>query len=102
MQWSRVGDLTVPLPQLKNVTKKSPKKRLAYALVNRFCSAEVQEKWAAEYFWHPMNKNAQIPSNLAAFDVSNQSDEMAAFWPPDWQWWNDNEKALIRKPGRSN
>ncbi|MCL5256218.1 MAG: extracellular solute-binding protein [Chloroflexi bacterium] len=97
VDWLDWGTMTAPLVQVKNVTKGSKKKRLAYALLNRFCSPEVQEQWAAEYYWHPTNKSARIPENLASRGITNASDPFAGLWLPDWSWWNDHEKALLEQ-----
>lgn len=95
--WAGWGPLTAPLVQVKNVTRGSKKKRLAYALLNRFCSPEVQERWAAEHFWHPTNRRAAIPPNLSRHGVSNSRDPLAGLWLPDWEWWNANEQPLLEK-----
>jgi putative spermidine/putrescine transport system substrate-binding protein len=95
VKWADWGDLTPPLQQIKNVSKGSRKKRLAYALLNRCCSPEVQQKWAEKYYWRPTNKKATVPANLASLGVKNDHDEMAGLWRPDWTWWNGHEKELV-------
>src|SRR5215212_9223642 len=53
------------LPQIMTVSQGSSdvQKRLAYAYINRACSPEIQEQYAAELYLHPTNKHAVIPEN---------------------------------------
>jgi putative spermidine/putrescine transport system substrate-binding protein len=79
------------------VSRGSPdiQKRLAYAYVNRLCSPEIQERYAAELYLHPTNKNAVIPENLASKGVTNDAAGMEGLWSPDWDWYLANEQEIV-------
>jgi putative spermidine/putrescine transport system substrate-binding protein len=84
-------------PQILTVSQGSSdvQKRLAYAYVNRACSAEIQELYAAELYLHPTNKNAVIPENLASKGVANDAAGVEGVWNPDWDWYLENEQEIV-------
>jgi putative spermidine/putrescine transport system substrate-binding protein len=84
-------------PQISTVSQGSSdvQKRLAYAYINRACSPEVQEQYAAELYLHPVNRNALIPENLAAKGVTNDAAGMEGVWSPDWDWYLEHEQDIV-------
>ena len=84
-------------PQIRTVSRGSSdvQKRLAYAYINRACSPEVQEQYAAGLYLHPMNKNAVIPENLASKGVTNDAAGTEGLWSPDWAWYLEHEQDIV-------
>ena len=85
------------LPQIRTVSQGSSdvQKRLAYAYLDRACSPEIQERFAAELYLRPTNKNAVIPENLASKGVTNDAAGVEGLWTPDWDWYLDNEQDIV-------
>ena len=83
-------------PQIRTVSRGSSdvQKRLAYAYINRACSPEMQERYAAELYLHPMNKNAAISENLASKGVTNDVAGTEGLWSPDWGWYLAHEQDI--------
>jgi putative spermidine/putrescine transport system substrate-binding protein len=84
-------------PQIRTVSQGSRdiQKRLAYAYINRACGPEIQERYAAELYLHPMNKNAVIPENLASKGVTNDAAAVEGLWDPDWAWYLAHERDIV-------
>ncbi|HEX2280674.1 MAG TPA: hypothetical protein VHG52_02820, partial [Thermomicrobiales bacterium] len=84
-------------PQIVTVSRGSSdvQKRLAYAYVNRVCSPQIQERYAAELYLHPTNRNAAIPENLASKGVTNDAAGVEGLWTPDWDWYLENEQEIV-------
>ena len=84
-------------PQIRTVSQGSSdvQKQLAYAYINRACSPEIQERYAAELYLHPTNRNAVIPENLASKSVTNDAASMEGLWNPDWDWYLENEQEIV-------
>jgi putative spermidine/putrescine transport system substrate-binding protein len=84
-------------PQVSTVSQGSSdiQKRLAYAYINRVCSPEIQERYAAELYLHPTNRNAVIPENLAARGVTNDAAGIDGVWSPDWDWYLEHEQDIV-------
>ena len=84
-------------PQIRTVSQGSSdvQKRLAYAYINRACSPEIQERFAAELYLHPTNRNAVIPENLAAKGVTNDAAGLDGLWSPDWDWYLEHEQDVV-------
>jgi putative spermidine/putrescine transport system substrate-binding protein len=84
-------------PQIRTVSQGSGdvQKRLAYAYINRACSPEIQERFAAELYLHPTNRNAVIPEKLAAKGVTNDAAGLDGLWSPDWDWYLEHEQDVI-------
>jgi putative spermidine/putrescine transport system substrate-binding protein len=83
-------------PQIRTVSQGSSEvqKRLAYAYIDRACSPQIQERFAAELYLRPTNKNAVIPDNLASKGVTNDAAGVEGLWTPDWDWYLDNEQQI--------
>ena len=62
--------------------------------MDRACSPEIQERYAAAYL-HPTNRNAVIPENLAGKGVTNDAAGMEGLWNPDWDWYLENEQEIV-------
>ena len=73
-------------PQIRTVSQcpSDIQKRLAFAYINRACSPEMQERYAAELYLNPMNKNVVIPENLASQGITNDAARTEGLWSPDW------------------
>src|SRR5215217_9193826 len=84
-------------PHIRTVSQGSSdiQKRLAYAYINRACSPEIQERYAAELYLHPVNKNAVIPENLASKGVANDADGVEGLWTPNWGWYLEHEQDIV-------
>jgi putative spermidine/putrescine transport system substrate-binding protein len=84
-------------PQIRTVSQGSSdvQKRLAYAYIDRACSPEIQERYAAELYLRPTNKNAVIPENLASKGVTNDAAGVEGLWNPDWDWYLENERDIV-------
>ena len=84
-------------PQIRTVSQGSSdvQKRLAYAYLDRACSPQIQERFAAELYLRPTNKNAVIPENLASKGVTNDAAGVEGLWTPDWDWYLDNEQDIV-------
>jgi putative spermidine/putrescine transport system substrate-binding protein len=84
-------------PQVMTVSQGSrdAQKRLAYAYLNRACSPEIQERYAAELYLHPTNRNAVIPEKLAAKGVTNDAAGLDGLWSPDWDWYLEQEQDVV-------
>jgi putative spermidine/putrescine transport system substrate-binding protein len=85
-------------PQIVTVSQGSGdlQKRLAYAYINRACSSEIQERYAAELYLHPTNRNAVIPEKLASKGVTNDAAAMEGLWSPDWDWYLEHEQDIVQ------
>jgi putative spermidine/putrescine transport system substrate-binding protein len=83
-------------PHIRTVSQGSRdlQKRLAFAYLDRACSPEIQEQFAAKLYLHPTNKNAVIPENLASKGVANEAADMEGVWSPDWDWFLENEQDI--------
>jgi putative spermidine/putrescine transport system substrate-binding protein len=90
--------LMVASSQIRTVSQSSSdvQKRLAYAYIDRTCSPEVQERFAAELFLRPANKNAVIPENLASKGVTNDAAGVEGVRTLDWNWYFDNERDIMQ------
>ena len=84
-------------PQIRTVSQGSSdvQKRLAYAYIDRTCSPGVQERFAAELYLRPTNRNAVIPENLASKGVTNDAAGVEGLWTPDWDWYVDHEQDIV-------
>jgi putative spermidine/putrescine transport system substrate-binding protein len=84
-------------PQIRTVSQGSSdvQKRLAYAYIDRACSPEVQERFAAQLYLRPTNKNAVIPENLAGKGVTNDATGVEGLWTPDWDWYLNHEQDIV-------
>jgi putative spermidine/putrescine transport system substrate-binding protein len=84
-------------PQIRTISQGSSdvQKRLAYAYLDRTCSPEIQERYAAELYLHPTNRNAVIPDKLASKGVKNDASGMEDLWNPDWEWYLEHEQDII-------
>jgi putative spermidine/putrescine transport system substrate-binding protein len=84
-------------PQIVTVSRGSSdvQKRLAYAYINRACSPEIQEQYAAQLYLHPANRNAVIPENLARKGVTNDAAGTEGLWHPDWNWYLEHEQEIV-------
>lgn len=84
-------------PQIRTVSQGSSdvQKRLSYAYLDRSCSLEIQERYAAELYLRPTNKNAVIPENLASKGVTNDAAGVEGLWTPDWEWYLENEQDIV-------
>ena len=85
------------VPQIRTVSRGSGdvQKRLAYAYIDRACSPEIQERYAAELYLRPTNKTAVIPENLANKGVTNDAAGVAGLWTPHWDWYLENEQDIV-------
>ena len=95
VRWMPWTELKPVLVQNVSITRGSKNKRLAYALLNRYCSAEVQQKWAEIFYFRPTNRRVKIPKNLASKGVHNTADAMSGLWVPPWDWWNAHQQSII-------
>lgn len=86
LDWSRKG----VLDQTLNVQRNSPNARLAYALVQRYCSKVVQERYMANLFQLPTNSNSIVTPNLATKGIENTAEAWSTAWIPDYVWYNEN------------
>ena len=84
-------------PQIRTVSQGSSddQKRLAYAYINRACSPEIQEQYAAELYLHPTNKHAAIPENLTRKGVTNDAAGVEGLSNPDWDWYLEHEQDIV-------
>ena len=84
-------------PQIRTVSQGSSdvQKRLAYAYLDRACTPEIQERYAAQLYLRPTNKNAVIPENLASKGVTNDAAGVEGLWTPDWDWYLENEQDIV-------
>ncbi len=82
------------LAQNVSILKGSKQKRLAYALLNRMCSPEYQEKLSGFFFMRPTNKKTNMPQGLLDVGIRNNEEDVSQVWVPDWTWWNEVEGPL--------
>lgn len=79
-----------------NITSGSKVKELANEYVNYMLSAEVQEKWANEFFVSPANVEAEINPDIAA-NIPVMAGDMSSikFWTDEEFEWVENEGAKL-------
>jgi putative spermidine/putrescine transport system substrate-binding protein len=84
-------------PQIMTVSQGSSdvQKRLAFAYIDRACSPQIQERYAAELYLRPTNRNAVIPENLASKGVTNDAAGVQDLWHPDWVWYLEHEREIV-------
>lgn len=64
-------------------------------LLDRACSPQIQERYAAELYLHSTNRNAVIPKNLVSKGVTNDAAETEGLWSPDWDWYLEHEQDTV-------
>jgi hypothetical protein len=96
--------IMVASSQIRTVSQGSSEvqKRLAYAYIDRTCSPQTQEGFAAELYLGPANKNAVIPENLDSKGVRNDAAGVEGVWTSDWDWYLDNERTSSKPSTRSS
>lgn len=94
MLWE--GPKTV-LTQTQTVSRyaEPTQKKLAFALLNGFLSADYQSAFADAFWMRPTNKDAVIPEKLAKHGVANTADATADLHIPDWNAYLENEDDIV-------
>jgi putative spermidine/putrescine transport system substrate-binding protein len=84
-------------PQIMTVSQGSSdvQKRLAFAYIDRACSPQIQERYAAQLYLRPTNKKAPTPENLASKGVTNNAAGVQDLWHPDWDWYLEHEREIV-------
>jgi putative spermidine/putrescine transport system substrate-binding protein len=86
--WQLPAEGVFAYDQNINVPAGSDRQELAFAFADYWLSAEVQERWTEDYFYHPANTNVEPAEGLTALipEGVDLFDELITF---DWQWFND-------------
>lgn len=85
------------LTQTKTISKYADpvSKKLCFALLDRYLSAEYQAAFADTFWMRPSNREAVIPEKMAALGVVNSADATDGLHIPDWQAYLDEEIDIV-------
>jgi putative spermidine/putrescine transport system substrate-binding protein len=86
--WQLPAEGVFAYDQNINVPAGSDQPELAFAFVDYWLSAGVQESWTEEYFYHPANTNVEPAAGLTELvpEGVDLFEELITF---DWQWFNE-------------
>ncbi len=85
------------LTQTKTVSKYSDpmQKKLAYALLNKYCGPELQGAMGEFLYMQGTNKNTKVADGLASKGVVNNATAASSKWVPPWEYWVENEQEIV-------
>jgi len=97
IDWVRPKELATFNPMYSAIAKGSSpvKKKLAFALLDRYCSAEAAKVWTEGLFFHPLNLKAKLAPELASLGFQSPQADLASLFMPDWRWYTDHEPQII-------
>ncbi len=90
------------LTQTKTVSKYSTpiRKKLAYALLERFAGPEIQKSMGEFLYFRGTNRTMEVPDNLKAKGVVNTASAAENLWMPPWDWFVENEGEISERVNR--
>lgn len=97
IDWVRAKEVA-PFNQMHSAVSKgsSPmKKKLAYALLDRYCSADAGKVWTEGLFFHPLNLKAPMAPELESLGFKKPQEDLASLFMPDWRWYINNETQIV-------
>jgi putative spermidine/putrescine transport system substrate-binding protein len=97
IRWARCKEVA-PFNQMHSAVSRgsSPmKKKLAYALLDRYCSAEAGTMWSEGIFFHPLNLKSQLAQPLIDLGYSDPATDLASLFMPDWRWFINNQTQIV-------
>jgi putative spermidine/putrescine transport system substrate-binding protein len=71
------------------------KKKLAYALLDRYCSPEAGTMWSEALYFHPVNPKAVMAPKMADLGYTGTSSDLTSLYRPDWKWYIENQQEII-------
>lgn len=87
-----------PFNQMHSAVSKgsSPmKKKLAYALLEQYCSPAGQTMWSDALYFHPINLKATISPKMTQLGYKGTADDFAGLFMPDWRWYISNQSQIV-------
>jgi len=97
IDWVRPKELATFNPMYSAIAKGSSntKKKLAYALLDRYCSVEAAKVWTQGLFFHSLNLRATLAPELESLGFTSPREDLASLFMPDWRWYTDHEPQII-------
>ena len=71
------------------------KKKLAYALLDRYCSPAAGTMWSDALYFHPVNPKATMAPKMAELGYTGTAADLTALYRPDWKWYIENQQEII-------
>ncbi len=97
IKWARCKEIA-PFNQMHSAVSRgsSPmRKKLAYALLDRYCSAAAGDIWSEGIFFHPINLNSRLAQPLVDQGWSDPATDLATLYRPDWRWFINNQTQIV-------
>ncbi len=79
------------------VSRGSPlvRKKLAYALLDRYCSPQGGTDWSKELYFHPVNTKSTLVETKKELGYKGTTEDFANLFFPDWKWYIANQTQIV-------
>lgn len=97
IDWVQAEEVA-PFNQMHSAVSKgsSPvRKKLAYALLDRYTSAQAGTDWSKELFFHPVNLNSTLVETKKDLGYKGTTEDFANLFFPDWKWYIANQTQIV-------
>ena len=97
IKWARCKEVA-PFNQMHSAVSKGSKptqKKLAYALLDRYCSPPAGDIWPEGIFFHPLNLKSKLAQPLIDLGYSGPETDLASLFMPDWRWFINNRTQVV-------
>jgi putative spermidine/putrescine transport system substrate-binding protein len=71
------------------------KKKLAYALLERYVSAKGGTDWSEALYLHPVNLKSVVSPKLLNLGYTGTSKDFENLFFPDWKWYVANQSQIV-------
>lgn len=71
------------------------KKKLAYALLDRYCSPEGGTMWSEALYFHPVNPKATLAPKMKELGYTGTSADLTKLYRPDWKWYIEHQQEIV-------
>jgi putative spermidine/putrescine transport system substrate-binding protein len=71
------------------------RKKLAYALLDRYCSPQAGTDWSQELYLHPVNLKSTLAEKKKQLGYKGTEADFADLFFPDWKWYIANQTQIV-------
>lgn len=71
------------------------RKKLAYALLDRYISPASSSAWSDALYFHPVNLEAALSPKVAELGYSGTEEDFRDLFLPDWRWYVANQSQIV-------
>ncbi len=97
IDWVQAKEIA-PFNQMHSaVSRGSPplQKKLAYALLERYVSADAGTVWSDGLFFHPVNLKSTLSPKMYQLGYKGTADDFENLFLPDWKWYIANQSQIV-------